>query len=115
MAILKNWIRRLQKLPLNTEHKNKELNTIRNVSENGHDKKQIIKLHNPTKHKGKRDTNIKDKQKWVTFTYTWSYIRTITKLFKNTNIKMALKPQTQSAIYLGKHQPRNTINRAYKS
>lgn len=117
MAILKNGIKRLQILPLNTENKNKELNTITNVSENnGQDKEQIIELHNHTKHKGRRNNNIKDKQKWLTFTYTWSYIRTITKLLKNTNIKMALNPQTQSAIYLGKHQqPRNTITWTYKN
>jgi hypothetical protein len=34
MAIFKNWINRLQKLPLNKENRNKELNTIINIVEN---------------------------------------------------------------------------------
>jgi hypothetical protein len=40
MAIFKNWINRLQILPLNKGNKNKELNTIINTAENsGHNKK----------------------------------------------------------------------------
>jgi hypothetical protein len=49
----------------------------------------IINLHNQTKHKEKHDNKTKDKQKLVSFTYTGSDIRTITKSLKNTNIKIA--------------------------
>jgi hypothetical protein len=31
------------------------------------------------------------KQKWVSFTFSGNYVRTITKLLKNTNIKIAFK------------------------
>jgi hypothetical protein len=52
MATLKNWINGLQKLPLNRTNKNKELNTIINITKNNeYDKKQIINLHNQIKHK----------------------------------------------------------------
>jgi hypothetical protein len=88
ISILK-WIKRLQKSPLNRENGNKELNTLINISEiNGYDKK-ITTLHNHTKHKGRSDNNITDKKGHITF--TGNYIRTITKLFKNRNIKISFK------------------------
>jgi hypothetical protein len=45
--------------------------------------------------------NTKTEQKWVTFTYTGSYIRKITKLFKDTNLKVAFKTTTTEGKLLG--------------
>ena len=50
--------------------------------------------------KGKQD------QKWVTYTYTGNYIWKITKLFKNTNIKIAFK--TNHTIGRTLHERHNT-------
>jgi uncharacterized FlaG/YvyC family protein len=93
LAAYKNWIHRLLTLPLEEKTKNKELNTIINISlNNGYRKEDFIHTYNKLKQKANNpnDRDIKE-QKWVTKTYTGNYIRKITKLFKNTNVKTAFK------------------------
>jgi hypothetical protein len=87
MAIFKNWLHRLHKLPLSNPNKTKEFSTILNIAENnGYNRQQIEKLDNSVKQQ-KNQHNNEEKQKWITFTYSRNYIRTITKLFKHTQIK----------------------------
>jgi hypothetical protein len=49
-----------------------------------------MKIDNTIK-QSKHKNNSDAKQKWVSFTFSGNYVRTITKLFKNTNIKIAFK------------------------
>jgi hypothetical protein len=44
-----------------------------------------------TKQNKNKTSNIIQKQKWATFTYVGKETRTIPRLFKNTNIKLAYK------------------------
>jgi hypothetical protein len=47
IATFKNWIHRLNKLPLSKTNRVKKLHTIINIAENdGYNKQQIIKLYN---------------------------------------------------------------------
>jgi hypothetical protein len=49
-------------------------------------------LYNRLKHKqNNKSKNTEEDKKLVTFTYTGNYIRKITKLFKDTNLKVAFK------------------------
>jgi hypothetical protein len=90
MATFKNWLHRWYKLPLNELNKAKELNMVTDIAKNnGYSRQQIIKIDNTIK-QNKHKNNDK-KRKWVSFTLSGNYIRTITKLFKNTNIKTAFK------------------------
>jgi hypothetical protein len=71
---------RLHKLPLNEANKAKEPNTIINIAENnGYNRQQILKIDNVIKPK-KYQNNSEMKQKWVSFTFSGNYVRTITKL-----------------------------------
>jgi hypothetical protein len=96
LATYKNWIHRLHTLPLNTNNKNKELSTITNIGlNNGYKKEDILQLYNKFKlRENNSDDTAKRQQKWVSLTYTGHYIRKITKLFKDTNIKIAYKSTT---------------------
>jgi hypothetical protein len=49
-----------------------------------------MNLHNWLKYRqNNQGNNTKTEQKWVTFTHVGNYIHKITKLFKNTNSKIA--------------------------
>jgi hypothetical protein len=49
---------------------------------------KLINQHNTSNYNNNRE------QKWITFTYTGSYIRKITNLFKDTNLRIAFKTTT---------------------
>jgi hypothetical protein len=51
-------------------------------------------------------------QKRVTFTYTGNYIRKITKLFKDTNLKIALKPTSTIGKLLNEKQQTSTYEQS---
>jgi hypothetical protein len=93
LAAYKNWIHWLLTLLLEENAKDKELNTIINIAlNNGYRKEDITQIYNKLKHKISNPNNkVEKEQKWVTYTYTETYIQKITKLFKNTNIKIAFK------------------------
>jgi hypothetical protein len=90
MVTNKNWLHRLHKLPLNGINKAKELNTIINIAENNGNRQQILRIYHSIERKN-HSNNDNVQQKWVPFTFAGNYIRTITKIFKNTNIKIAFK------------------------
>jgi hypothetical protein len=114
MATFKNWLHRLHKLPLSELNKEKELNTTINIAKNnGYNRQQIIKIDNTIK-QSKHKNNSDPKQKWVSFTFSGNYVRTITKLFKNTNINIAFKTNNTIGNVLKKEQlPTNMNKQAY--
>jgi hypothetical protein len=96
LAAYKHRIHRLLMLPLNESSKRKELITVINIAlNNGYKKNDILNLYNRLKYqKNNQGNNTKTEQKWVTFIYTGNCIRKITKLFKDTNLKVAFKTIT---------------------
>jgi hypothetical protein len=81
-------------LPLSKRNRQRELNTILKIAlNNGYKKEDIIHIHNKLKYQQNiLNNNTEQKQqKWITFTYTRNYIRKITQLFKDTNLKIAFK------------------------
>jgi hypothetical protein len=77
----------VSKYPITQESKDKEKQTRSAILRKNHYSKQEMHL------KQRRTPNREETQKprWATFTYYGSEIRTITKLFKNTNVKIAYK------------------------
>jgi hypothetical protein len=65
-------------------HNNKEEEVIAQILENNGYSPQ-------TKNKRPSKNNIVQKDKWITFMYTGPSVRTITKLFRNTNMKVAFR------------------------
>jgi hypothetical protein len=105
-------INRINRYPITQESKDKESQIISTILENN--KYKHVAMY--PKRKQAPMTRGTLTQKWATFTYCGSSIRTITKLFRNTNIKVAcrttntiknlLKPKTiikdiydQSGVY----------------
>jgi hypothetical protein len=88
-------------LPLKGSNKRKNLNTIINIAlNNGHKKDEILNLYNRLKYQqSSQGNNTKMAQKWVTFTYTGNYIRKITNLFKDANLRVAFKTTTTVGKY----------------
>jgi hypothetical protein len=97
-------------LPLNGSNNRKEMNTIINIAlNNGYKKDDILNLYNRLKYQqSNQGNNTKTEQKWVTFTYTGNYIRKITKLFKDANLKVAFKTTTTVAKLLSDTLTTNT-------
>ena len=70
--------------------KNKELNTIINIAENnGYNKELITRMYHKLQQQKTSAPIERREQKWVSYTYNGSYTRRITKLFKNTNVRIA--------------------------
>jgi hypothetical protein len=76
---------------MNPVEKRKEMNTIHTiVSNNGYDVHTTMKLCQRKKVVNQtRDENKPLKDKWTKFTYFGKQIRTLTKIFKNTSIRIA--------------------------
>ena len=72
--------------------KNKELNTITNIAlNNEYNKEYITQTYYKIQQQKTNNPIEKTEQKCVSYTYNGSYTRKITKLFKNTNIRIAFK------------------------
>ena len=86
--------------PRSNENKEKEYNTIQQILHtnkfNKHHLNNVISKLQTKSHTQQTD-EIQDAQtpfKWATFTYTSKQTKHITKLFKNTNLKIADKTNT---------------------
>jgi hypothetical protein len=69
-------------------------------------------LNTRTKQSKNMTPNTIQKQKWVTFTYIGKETRTITRLFKNTNIRIAYKTKNTIQNHL---QPRKHDTNKYNN
>ena len=87
-------INRMLTLPISTERKNNEWQNILTIAKNNK-----YPIHTITKLKTKIQQDLqkpktkeeKNNKKWATFTYHSPKVRTITNLFKDTNIRIAYK------------------------
>ena len=100
---IRDRFNRMYKIPLNKQETDKERNTIYQIGyENGYNKNTMIKIENKIKYKIKTEqlrsnqneqhinNNNNKKLKWDTFTYINNKMTKLTKLFKNTDIKICL-------------------------
>ncbi|PNF31380.1 hypothetical protein B7P43_G10054 [Cryptotermes secundus] len=86
-------INRLNTYPITEKGKQIEKNIIKSILQNNGYDTNIIKRLNQTTRKQKSNThdNEQHKTKWAIFTYSTKEVRKITKLFKDTQIKVAFR------------------------
>jgi len=87
-------------------NKQKELNTIKQIIQNNKYDTSILNEVQRSREKQEKEQNI-NKTKWASFTYVGKETRYITKLFKNTNVKVAYSTNNN----LGKHLPKQTTQK----
>jgi len=96
ISAYQHHLERAWTLPLTTDNRRQEINTIKIMAENnGFPQGIITQLMERTKKKLattniKKENNSKPK-KWTTFTYHSPLVRKITNVFKNTNLNIAFK------------------------
>jgi hypothetical protein len=69
-------------------------------------------MYNKLKQQNNLENKTEIEQKWVTFTYTGNYIRKITKLFKDTNLKIAFKTTSTLGKLLNEKQEIDSYERS---
>jgi hypothetical protein len=89
--------------PISTKSKHNEATTLKTIL---HTNGYTPEIH-PHKKQYTTNTspNLTLKQKWATFTYSGKEIRSITKLFKNTNIRIAYKTNNTLCKHLQPNDP----------
>jgi hypothetical protein len=103
-----NLINQINAHPITHEDKDQELKTIREILENNDYQQQTI--HAKQKHKiPTNDSQETQKSKWVTFTYYGPDKRKITKIFKNSNITIALKTSNTIRNHLKPGEKNNSL------
>jgi hypothetical protein len=107
---IKYLLNRVYNYPITEKAKDTEMTTIKNILENNKYNTNIITTLSTKKNKQKILGNPeKQKIKWATFSYIGKETRKITKIFRNTNLKVAfrtknnlqsvLKPKLQTDKY----------------
>ena len=116
MAAYRYLINRMTSFPLSTEKRNTEWQNIRNIAHNNQFPIQhITKLRTQIQRKTHINTaKNNSNQKWATFTYHSPKIRTITNLFKQTELKIAFK-STNNLHQLSKHKSQDITQEHDKS
>jgi hypothetical protein len=104
-SAIKFLINRMNKYPVIQGSKPKERQIISTILKNNNYSQQVMK----PKQKRTSKTNKTQKTKLATFTYHGNDIRTITKLFRNTNIKVAYKTTNIIKNQLKPKTPQNDI------
>jgi hypothetical protein len=111
------YLHRLNTLPLTTDRKNRELNTIKHIAvRNGYSINIVENLNRKIKQSiQKRSTNKEDitqRKKRIVVTYTGPHVRTLMNIFRNTSIKITYKPDTKISKLLtsNKEMPNKILN-----
>ena len=92
MAACRYLTHRMLSLPLTTERKKTEWQTILSIAKNNNLPSHLIEeMKKQIQNKTPKDKTNKNKKKWVTFTYHSPAVRKITNLFRHTDIKIAFK------------------------
>ena len=85
----------MHSLPLDPDKKHKEWKTIQTIAKNNNiPQKMLQKLNQQIQQKTDQNSEKNDNKLWTTFTYHSPKIRTITNMFKNTNIGIAFRTST---------------------
>jgi hypothetical protein len=80
----------LNKYPITRNNKQLELQHINTILQNNNYPPHID-INTKKKHNKNTPRNATQKKEWAIFTYVGTETRTITRLFKNTNLRIALK------------------------
>ena len=117
----------MYKILLNKQETDKERNIIYQIAyENGYNKNTVNKIENKIKYKIKTEQlrinqteqhiNNNNNKKWATFTYINNKMTKLTKLFKNTDIKIAYKTNKNKLQNLNSshNKDNTTTNGIYK-
>jgi hypothetical protein len=92
VASINYLINRVHTYPITNEEKTKELNIIQDTLYNNEYNNKNLNISNSRNHKQNKNTSQKHQTtKWATFTYYGKRTKEITKLFKETNIKIAFR------------------------
>jgi hypothetical protein len=95
-AAIRYMTNKLNKYPISTNNKHKETQLINIILHtNGYPPQTLIHIPNTNK-----ISNTTQKQKWATCTYVGSRTRTITRLFRNTDIRIAYRTNNNIQNYL---------------
>jgi hypothetical protein len=86
LAAIRYFTNRVQTYNLDPKAKQKEINTLNQVIHSNHYNVAVIDRLKVKKHKQKQ---VDPKPKWAEFTYTGRETLFITRLFKNTNLRVA--------------------------
>jgi lipoprotein-anchoring transpeptidase ErfK/SrfK len=92
-------INRLNKYPISPSNKHKETQLINTILRNNGYPPHTY-THKQVTNKITNTVQQQQKQKWATFTYTGNQTRAITKLFKNSNIRIAYRTNNTIRNYL---------------
>ena len=106
---------------MNDTNKKKEYNTTKKLHNNKYDAnildKVISSINAKTQVQMKKDninTQTKHKTKWATFTYVRQQMKLFTKLFKNTNLKIAFRAENTVAKLLTSNIYKATNSNKFK-
>lgn len=92
MAVFIRWYHTVNKSPLDKDIKYKEWEQQLKTVPTRKNKSWTYRI--PNSNQNLSDADVRDNSKWITFIFSEKYIRNITNLFKNTNIKTAYKHQS---------------------
>ena len=117
LAAYRYYLHRLNTLPLTTDKKNRELNTIKHIAvRNGYSINIVENLNRKIKQSiQKRSTNKEDttqRKKRIVVTYTGPHIRTLMNIFRSTNIQITYKSDIKISKILtsNKELPNKMLN-----
>jgi hypothetical protein len=96
-------VNRMKKYPITHGSRDREKRTIITILHRNLYKQQDMY----PKHRRNTNQERKQKDRWATFTYCGSEVRTVTKLFKNTNISIAYKTNNTIKNHLKPMLPKN--------
>jgi hypothetical protein len=105
MSGINYLLNRINTYPITKEGKQIEKNTFKNILYNEYDLNIIDKL---TQKQQKQNTMTEEKHqkiKWAVFTYNTKEVRKITKLFRDTHIRVAFRTRNTIENIL-KHKPK---------
>ena len=88
MAAIRYFLNRANTYDINNTCKQAEMDTIKQILHNNLYEASILDSLNRTKPNQKQDVD-RPRQKWVKFTYIGRETRLVTKLFRNTQVKVA--------------------------
>jgi hypothetical protein len=88
-AAIKYMTDRMNTYPISTNNKQKEATTINTILQNNGYTQSTTPRHSKTPTTQKQHTE--NTKKWATFTYVGNVVRSITKLFNNTNLRITYR------------------------
>jgi hypothetical protein len=117
LAACRYYIHRLNTLPLTTDRKNRELNTIKHIAaRNGYSINIVENLNRKIKQsiqkRSTKNEGITQRKKRIVVTYTDPHVSTLINIFRNTNIEITYKPDTKISKFLtsNKEMPNKILN-----